>query len=81
MMSKLTQEQIDRLKSVARSPRINHMDNPLFGKPNELLDETIKFIKEQNPSAFLTESELPYRVFMHKPRDNSGVSYSAYYYE
>jgi hypothetical protein len=57
------------------------MDNPLFGKPNELLDETIKFIKEQNPSAFLTESELPYRVFMHKPRVNSDVPYSAYYYE
>jgi len=80
-MSKLTQEQIDRLKSVARSPMINGRDNPLFGKPNELLDETIAFIKEQNPSAFLTESELPYRVFMHKPRDNSQVPYSAYYYE
>jgi len=81
MMSKLTQEQMDRLKAVARSPRINHMDNPLFGKPNELLDETIKFIKEQNPSAFLTESELPYRVFMHKPRDNSEVPYAAYYHQ
>jgi len=80
-MSKLTQEQMDRLKAVARSPRINHMDNPLFGKPNELLDETIKFIKEQNPSAFLTESELPYRVFMHKPRDNSEVPYAAYYHQ
>jgi hypothetical protein len=72
---------MDRLKAVARSPRINHMDNPLFGKPNELLDETIKFIKEQNPSAFLTESELPYRVFMHKPRDNSEVPYAAYYHQ
>lgn len=39
-----------------------------YAKPNERLEFAITQIKNQNPSAFLTEKDLPLRRFFHTPQ-------------
>ena len=59
-----TKSQIDLLKSVGRKP--NHPD---FGSPNPQLDEVVLKLRRDNPQAFLWDSELDNRVFVHQPAD------------
>jgi hypothetical protein len=59
----LGERQQAMLRAVARDPK-----DPLFGKPNELLNLAIERIMLEQPNAFLEERDFKKRSFYHKPR-------------
>lgn len=58
----LTEQEKASLRKVARSPY-----HPDLGKENPKLDSVIELLKQENPKAFLFESDLVSRRFFHKP--------------
>ena len=57
----LTDEQRAHIRAAAKVGRD-------YIKPNERLELVITQTKNQNPSAFLTEKDLPLRKFFHTPQ-------------
>ena len=56
----LTEEQRNHIRAAAQLGRD-------YTKPNERLELAITQIKNQNPSAFLTDKDLPLRQFFNEP--------------
>lgn len=56
----LTEEQRNHIRSAAQLGRD-------YTKPNERLELAITQTRNQNPSAFLTEKDLPLRQFFNEP--------------
>lgn len=56
----LTEEQREHIRTAAQLGRD-------YTKPNERLELAITQIKNQNPSAFLTDKDLPLRQFFNEP--------------